>query len=505
MASQPIGYEWLVRELGITALPHWRATYLTDRSWRRSYSADGRQIVEYPRQYFAVRAPAPLSHLEFAVKQEGINLGILKATFDSLSPTELAAFCNEKPYSATRRRIWFLYEFFRGTRLDIPDLRLGNYISLLAETLYYAPRGHHSRRHRVRANLLGDQRFCPIVRRTAALDRWVSMQLDEEARRLVNQYDPATLHRAVAYLYAKETRSSYAIERESPSADKVERFVHALRAIDRDAALTKKKLIEVQNTIVSDARFEDRDYRDIQNYVGETNLRYQEVVHFVAPKPQDVPELMDGLLHAMTIGLQAPALHPVVLAAIVSFGFVLIHPFNDGNGRLHRYLIHHVLARRDFTPPGIIVPVSAPILADLRAYDDCLESFSKPLLEKVRFELDNDARMTVLGDTADLYRYIDFTQMAEYLFACVEKAIRDDFAAELKFLAGFDAAKRAVEARVDLPDPLVNLFIRVCAQNGWKLSKTKRESHFSMLTDDEIATLESAIRHAFGIEGPAER
>jgi hypothetical protein len=35
---------------------------------------------------------------------------------------------------------------------------------------------------------------------------------------------------------------------------------------------------------------------------------------------------------------------PVVAAAILAFGFVYIHPFEDGNGRIHRYLIHHVLA-----------------------------------------------------------------------------------------------------------------------------------------------------------------
>ncbi len=36
---------------------------------------------------------------------------------------------------------------------------------------------------------------------------------------------------------------------------------------------------------------------------------------------------------------------------VVGFGFVFLHPFEDGNGRLHRYLIHHVLSARQFTPP----------------------------------------------------------------------------------------------------------------------------------------------------------
>jgi len=47
-------------------------------------------------------------------------------------------------------------------------------------------------------------------------------------------------------------------------------------------------------------------------------------------------------------------------------GFVLIHPFEDGNGRIHRFLIHHVLARRGFTPQGLLFPVSAVMLHDRR-------------------------------------------------------------------------------------------------------------------------------------------
>ena len=38
---------------------------------------------------------------------------------------------------------------------------------------------------------------------------------------------------------------------------------------------------------------------------------------------------------------------------------IYVHPFQDGNGRMHRCLIHHVLAERKFTPPGMVFPVSS--------------------------------------------------------------------------------------------------------------------------------------------------
>lgn len=54
---------------------------------------------------------------------------------------------------------------------------------------------------------------------------------------------------------------------------------------------------------------------------------------------------------------QAADVDPVLQAAAIAFGFVYVHPLADGNGRLHRCLIHHVLAERTYTPPGMVFPV----------------------------------------------------------------------------------------------------------------------------------------------------
>jgi Fic family protein len=66
----------------------------------------------------------------------------------------------------------------------------------------------------------------------------------------------------------------------------------------------------------------------------------------------------------------------VLKAAATAFGFVYIHPFQDGNGRLHRCLIHHVLMERKFTPPGIVFPVSSVMLTRIDNYRDSLQAHS---------------------------------------------------------------------------------------------------------------------------------
>ena len=50
---------------------------------------------------------------------------------------------------------------------------------------------------------------------------------------------------------------------------------------------------------------------------------------------------------------------------------------------------------------------------------------------------------------------------------------------------------------VDMPDRLIDLFIRLCIENQGRLSKNKRKSKFEQLTDEEVAQMEACVRNAF--------
>jgi Fic family protein len=65
---------------------------------------------------------------------------------------------------------------------------------------------------------------------------------------------------------------------------------------------------------------------------------------------------MDGLKIAAD---KTEGTYPIIRAALIAFGFVFIHPFEDGNGRLHRFLIHDMLVRDGVVPDGLIIPLSA--------------------------------------------------------------------------------------------------------------------------------------------------
>jgi Fic family protein len=114
--------------------------------------------------------------------------------------------------------------------------------------------------------------------------------------------------------------------------------------------------------VIGDTRFVRLGLRQEGGFVGQHDRDTRlPIPDHISARPDDLRSLINGMV-AFDRGA-AQSLDAVIAAAILAFGFVYVHPFVDGNGRMHRYLIHHVLAQRGFNPAGVVFPVSAAILA----------------------------------------------------------------------------------------------------------------------------------------------
>lgn len=488
----PVGYKALVEQLGLKVLPHYRDSYIAKHGRGKTIIHHEHEIHIYPKTYALQNEQDIIENLEFGLKYDGLNLEIIKALFEKIDKEIVTNYVSRQPTGIYARKIWYLYEFMMNTKLNLKDSQRIKYVDLLDQKKYFTANPIKSPRHAINDNLLGNDQFCPIVRKTEILEKYIKQELDLKVKALLKKYDPHLIARACNYLYTKETMSSYQIEREQPDKNRLVRFINMLQQAPLIELLSKDKLIELQNIIV-DPRFKNLDYRFDQNYVGENLNPYFQNIHYIPPKAHDVEALMIGLLKSLDRMLTSE-IHPVIIGAAISFGFVFIHPFEDGNGRIHRFLIHYILSKKDFTPRDMIFPVSSIMLQNMHEYDKALETFSKPLLAILTdYDLSNDGTMSVNQTSKQFYQYIDFTSIAEYLFSCIHEAIYNYIEREIKFLLHYDQAKSAIQSIIDMPDKQIDLFIKFVMQNSGKLSEHTREKYFSQLTHEEIIDLTAIV------------
>lgn len=487
-----VGYSYLIERFSLDVCDLLQIYNLTDKSQKELATNAERITIIVPESRFPV-SDAWQDNLVFALKYEGVNLEVLNAFFRKVDRSSFEAFIVDKPLSVYARRAWFLYEWLLDARLDIEDLKRGNYCSVVDDTLQVAlsaDKSPREKRYRIVNNLIGTRDFCPLVRLTPEIKRLSGAKLKSEAEDLLAQYSPELLYRAIRYLFVKETKSSFAIERETPTQRKMDAFVSILGEMSA-SPIEKATLVSLQNQIVEE-RYREESWRRRQVYVGETIAPGHEKVHFVAVKTDDVAHIMNAYLNVLEHSLACGNIDAVVLAAVMSFAFVFIHPFEDGNGRIHRYLMHYVLARTGFTPRDFIFPISAVLLKKAAEYDRMLETFSRRVMARIDYEMDEDGEISVLNDTVDFYRYIDFTPIVQKFQEFIRETITSEWRIELEFLRDYDRIRMEMRSIVDMPEKKANQFIMFAKNNGGVLPKRRREM-FAELTDEEIARLEAVV------------
>ena len=487
-----VGYAWLISEyqLKVPSPPRMSAI----AAGRTPKSTNDWLVLRPARRPENTLA----GHLEFSLKYEGVDLSVLQALFDILPPEALAELVLRTPLGVYTRRIWFLYEWLTGRLLPVPDVGKVRSVAVVDPTKQVAlETGTLSRRHRVLDNLPGAPQFCPMVRRSSVLETMIAKHLDAEAREVVGRTPHDIISRAAAFLLMNDSRSSFNIEGEQPSRARAARWGQAIGQAG-SRALTVAELERLQSILIGDARMVPLGLRREGGFVGQHDRRTMEPlpVH-ISARPDDLPSLMQGLVTYAQRAL-AGGIDPVVVAAAVAFGFVYVHPLVDGNGRLHRWLIHHVLAVAGYNPPGLVFPISAAILRAIDEYKRVLESYSEPLLPFIEWEETEDHNVRVLNDTAPFYRYFDATRHAEFLYQCVEQTIKYDLPTEVRYLQSYDRFADRVKSVVEMPDRMIALLRDFLAQNDGHLSARARRKEFSEFSDEEVGRVEEIYRETLG-------
>jgi hypothetical protein len=200
--------------------------------------------------------------------------------------------------------------------------------------------------------------------------------------------------RTAALLRLEDARSSFAIEGEQPPLDRLQRWGLAIGEAGRHP-MDFDELLRLQNIVIGDPRFVHIGLRVAGGFVGEHDRATRlSLPDHISARPRDLPSLLDGMIAFE----QGPGedLDAVIEASTLAFGFVYVHPLEDGNVR-------------------------------------------------------------VTNDTGDFYRFFDATPHAEFIYACVLQTIEHDLPEEARVLQRYDQFCFGLRAIVDMPDRTMDL------------------------------------------------
>jgi Fic/DOC family len=507
-----IGGAWLVASYGLSpVMPLSVFSRIGGR--RASQRVEGIHTETYVE---SVRPPGSLrGHLTFHLKHETPHLELLARLFEKIDAGELAAWVADEPTGQYARRAGFLYEFITGRQLNIAAEIGGAYIDVIDDRkLVAATSGREvlNRRWHVRDNLPGTRTFCPMVRKTEAVLQSMALDIPALLHDLLAEFGQELLMRSAVWMTLRESKSSFAIEGEADQSDRIQRFADVLarRTGQGPWPLDDASLAVLQSEILGQrTTLQHFGLRQSPVFVGEI-VRYQEVVHYVAPPAEDLAAMLDGL---KTFLERTRGQSPVMRSAVAAFGFVYIHPLADGNGRMHRFLINDVLRRDGVVEAPMILPVSALITRDQverRSYDDILDAVSRPLMSSLSglYEFAGMAEtfpggirsnFVFQGDdvACPVWRMPDLSRHVGYLANLLERTIREEMREESRYLRNHAQARRAIKEIIEMPDMQIDRVIRSVDVNQGRLSNALAKEIPALQEDGIWEAIHQAVERAF--------
>ena len=449
----------------------------------------------------AGRTQSLLDHVLFALKHEGVNLQLLAQALPKVPAHEMLEGISAAPTGVYIRVACFLWEFFNATELPNITAISGPTANVFDPVRYITTKGVRNAKWRVNFNGLGNLSYCVTVERTPAIEALLVVDILGNAQRFVANLEPMAAERAMSWAYLHETQSSFAIEKEMPSHTKAEAFVALLKQAGQAELLDEAYLVALQNVCMTNPLDLAVEYRQQQNWLRGP-LRGAIGVTYVPPPPEWVPGLMEDVL---TFANEAPEhIDPLVCAAVVSFAFVFVHPFMDGNGRLSRFLFHHALCRSGQWGNGLLLPVSVAMKRNEDQYLAALQSYSKPARQAWDVTwLGDDSFDFEFKSDASVYKYWDATACVKFGLEMAQQALHKDLKDETDFLARFDQLFKSIDTRFDVRGNDLTTLVLVCLQNNGKVSAKRRKKFATTVPEAVFDAIEAEWQSLFQPTPPA--
>lgn len=487
--TTPLGYAWIQATLNAP-------DFLGAQQARLGHVHSLQRLPEGALLVPARLAPEAtwLQQALFAIKHEGVRLDYLAAALRQVSEVEMRTAFLATPNGTYVRKLCFLWEAFHQrhiTGLADPAISAG-YVSMFDPKAYITGSSRRHARWRVDFNGLGDMSFCPVIRKTEALENGLAQNILAQATAFAQSIGRKLLERALSWAYLSETEGSFAIEGETPTQDKAVLFASLLQRAHDQRPLTEDYLVELQNATVSNPFDKAVQFRIEQNRLQNSSLGAVGVT-YVPPPPDLACELM---AHLMFMANERPHdVDALAHAAAVSFAFVFIHPFMDGNGRLSRFLIHHCLGQSGQLPQGFLLPISVAMKRHEDQYLQALMSFSKPAraLCDVTWAGDDNYSYAWKPDADIWFRYMDVTEGVVFTLKMAKAALDLHLRQEVSFLNLFDAVSKHINARYDLRGSDLSTLIVTAFQNGGKLSINRRKRFADRVQPHVLDEIEACV------------
>lgn len=493
-----IGYEFLLSRIPLRMPPLGRPAQVRPVT-RIEEMPD---LLAVPRHVAPADDASILDHVLFALKHETIQLPILHEALKQVPGDELMQSLAAQRTGGYLRKAAYLWEKANGQALVMPwDTTGGNYLDIFDRSSYYSgPHWERSQKYRINFNGIGPYEFCPVVKRDAALEQRGHAVLERLRAWTTNPANAEILDRVMNWAYLSETRDSYAIENEAPSPDKERAFLQAMEHLRDRTPLSEDYLAELQNVVITNDLKLEHAFRGRQNWLqrgGHGAL----AVRYVPPPPEVLGSLMDGLMRMANA--REGDVPPLVKAALVSFGFVFLHPFMDGNGRLSRLLAHHSLNFNEVLPTiggnPAILPLSVAMKRQEKDYLAALEAFSRPArqLWDVTYIADNEFVFDFKSSPL-VYAHWHADAVTAFVTGCAERALEQSLFDETTFIQAYDQAYEQIDKEFDLPNRTINLLIQWIRQNNGRMPERRRNAaELILLKSEEIERIEAIVAECF--------